>query len=60
MSSNDSSTLGTGDLASTLVELLRQQQKQSEAQQAILMGMLEQQTWQMIMYYLGYPVGKGR
>lgn len=30
-------------LAATLVELLRQQGQQSEAQQAILLGMFEQQ-----------------
>ena len=43
MSDSRSSSPSNGELASTLVELLRQQQKQSEAQQAILMGMLEQQ-----------------
>ena len=43
MSDSRSSSPSNGELASTLVELLHQQQKQSEAQQAILMGMLEQQ-----------------
>ena len=43
MSGSRSSSPSNGELASTLVELLRQQQRQSEAQQAILMGMLEQQ-----------------
>ena len=35
--------ISTGELASTLAELLRQQQRQADAQQAILMGKLEQQ-----------------
>ena len=43
MSGSRSSSPSNGELALTLVELLRQQQKQSEAKQAILIGMLEQQ-----------------
>ena len=43
MSDSRSSSPSNGELASTLVELLCQQQKQSEVQQAIFMGMLEQQ-----------------
>jgi hypothetical protein len=32
-----------GDQSSVLIELLKKQQQQHEAQQAIMMGMLEQQ-----------------